>query len=89
MCLADNFPNLACSVIRDQKVEYNGNTYENFFFYPASNSSNYEMCQNYIKEVSFMPNLKRNLERRAYLHNYSSLQIAKSPHMLPVVHQTS
>ena len=52
MCLADNFPNLACETISDTKVEFNGNTYENFFFYPASDSDNYAICKQFIAEVS-------------------------------------
>jgi len=32
-CIADNFPDSVCDE-RDVKIEYNGNAYSEFFYYP-------------------------------------------------------
>ena len=52
MCLADNFPQLNCEVVRDTVIEYRGNVYENFFYYPANDSPNYQKCYSYLSDVS-------------------------------------
>jgi len=48
-CISDNFPNLACERSDDILIEYQGNTYTNFFFYSKQqDSEQYNMCKDYI-----------------------------------------
>lgn len=57
-CVNSNFPFLNCEK-KEVEIEYNGNTYTNFFFYPHPTEDksqeelhHYHQCQNYINDVS-------------------------------------
>ena len=50
-CVRDNFPNMNCITIEDKELEYNGNKYSKFFFYPKpeiDKLGHYKMCEDYI-----------------------------------------
>lgn len=61
-CVNSNFPFLNCEK-KEVEIEYNGNTYTNFFFYPHPTEDksqeelhHYHQCQNYINDVSKQSN---------------------------------
>ena len=49
-CVRDNFPEMKCREVQTE-LEYNGNSYSRFFFYPVPAEhklAQYRMCQDYI-----------------------------------------
>lgn len=60
-CTNDNFPFLNCDP-REPEIEYNGDTYTNFFFYPKPGDEkseyeikHYERCKSYIDDNEGIP----------------------------------
>ena len=76
-CSVSNFPYLNCEE-RKVSIEYNGNTYTDFFFYPKptlksskDELEHYNQCKGYIKDVSVFGNylsLFLDVERWRALH---------------------
>ena len=93
-CTNSNFPFLNCEE-RKSEIEYNGNTYTDFFFYPKpameksiEELEHYLDCMGYIDDVSalplptdqsFLPELSHSL------HAAGRLPPAKNPHLFPAV----
>jgi hypothetical protein len=63
-CIASNFPNLDCNPMK-VSLEFDGNAYSNFFYYPPPLTSNplYDTCVGYIADNYEMPRAGLNQTR--------------------------
>ncbi len=49
-CQADMFPSLSCGDDPGIKIKYEGNEYDDFFIYHATNSDDFSTCKDYVKD---------------------------------------
>lgn len=49
-CVNDNFPSLSCTNL-NISLEYNGNYYDQFYYYPKKDSDHYRTCLGYVDDV--------------------------------------
>lgn len=62
-CEEDNFPNLKCKK-ENISLSYGENVYDNFFFYPFQNTSNFNQCKGYVSGVrAFINSYRTKMSR--------------------------
>ena len=73
-CTNSNFPYLNCEA-RTTEIEYSGDTYTDFFFYPYPSQEkseaeleHYEQCKSYIDDNESIPYTEQGTHRQLKIH---------------------
>ena len=74
-CTKSNFPSSNACQARETEIEYNGDTYTNFFFFPKPTQEksdeelqHYHQCVNHIQDNAGVPYAQQGPERQLKIH---------------------